>query len=145
MYKLIIENIEYNPTNNLAVRTLSRSLSIIEWLKLNKNDFKKAAELWDCSMQYLKKRTIKLNYHPNPKKLILDSDVDQAINIHLKTGCINSFCKEIDCTANRMRFKMRQKHYSIATRMFVDIPKSNRASWQNILYSKTLSYQEIAA
>jgi len=34
MYKIIIENIEYTPTNKMAVRTLSRALSIIEWLNV---------------------------------------------------------------------------------------------------------------
>ena len=141
MYKIIIENIEYTPTNKMAVRTLSRALSIIEWLKLNKNDFKKAAEFWGCSIQYLKKRTIKLGYHPNPKKVILDSDADQAIDIHLKIGCINDFCKEIGCSTDRMRFKMRQKNYSIASRMFVEVPNIVKVSWKDILYNKILSYK----
>jgi len=141
MFKIIIEGVEVTPTTQKNYKALCRGLNIIAWLKVNNNDVPKAAIFFDFHEGSLRKKIRKLGYVPNPRRVITRQLLETAILEHMDTKTTKVTVKESGFHRMAIETGMRRLGYCFLKQCYLDKP-AVKASWQNILYNKVLSYQE---
>jgi len=143
MFKLIIENIEIIPTTKKNYNGLCRGINIIEWLRLNKDDFAKAAIFFDYHEGSLRKKIRKLGYKPESRDLITSEILERAILEHITTCSINEIVAETKFHRMAISTGMRRKGYSLSQRCYIRKCDSlKKIGWKNVLYNPILSYVE---
>lgn len=140
MFKITIEGNEIIPTNSNNYKSLCRGINIIEWLKLNNNNFPKAAIFFDFHENSLRKKICKLRYRPNKKKVISRSMLERGIIEHMETKSIKNIVKETGFHRMAISTGMRRLGYDFVNQEITVKPKNKQAAWQNILYNPILSY-----
>jgi len=141
---LTIEGEVMTPSNTVNYHRACQGIGIIEWLKINNNDFEKAAIFFDYHVDALKKKLRKLGYAPNVKRKIPLVVIEKAIIMHLETGSIQELADEHGFTKGSIGIQMRNRGYSLIKRCYVGISTKakpvNKVSYQDILYNPILSY-----
>ena len=141
MFNFLIEGVKITPTTKKNCWGLASGLNVIEWLKLNNDDFRKAAIFFDYHEGSLRKKVRKLGYKPHARDLITKEILERAILDHITFGSINEISAKEGFHRQALATGMRRLGYSLNQRCYINKPDSiKKISYQDILYNPILSY-----
>lgn len=143
MFNLFIEGKEVKASNKKNYHSLCESISIIEWLKVNNNDFEKGSIFFNYNVATIRNRLNKLGYSPDKPRRVSIAIAETGILEHLANGTIHNTVKDSGFSRHAIATAMRKLNYSLVKGCYIDSPevvKAKKISWCEILYNPMLSY-----